>query len=138
MKLLPSITRVIALTLVLALYAPMAHAAEKKNIWGASLLLGGIGVAALAWDYTPQCPDGYTTHTFQGLPTQCVRISSYGSDVINQPTNVEFSRPKLLGAGAAISAAGLILLMYHKAPPKTAPSIVITSQGWRATKSFYF
>ncbi len=129
----------IACAAIVALLTPtLANAADKKNVTGALLLLGGAGSMALAFDYHSQCPSGYTTHTFQNLPTQCVYVDRYGSDVIDQPTNINLSRKPMLWGGIGAVAAGVMVLAMPRRAARQMPSIEITPNGWRATKAFSF
>ena len=61
-----------------------------------------------------QCPAGYSTHTADNLPTQCVFISydpPYDSDIQEATTGVELSRRGLLWAGVGAMVGGVVLAL---------------------------
>jgi hypothetical protein len=104
---------------------------------GTVLTLGGTIATIAAFSYDTSCPAGYTTHTFQGLPTQCVYVSQYGSDVREQPTTATLERPGMLYGGIGAAAVGLIVLLSPRSA-KHAPSISFTPRGWKASKTLTF
>ena len=121
----------------LCLLPMTAHAADKKTV-GAILTLSGSALMLAAFNYNgDQCPEGYSTHTFENLPTQCVSISSFGSDVRQATTGVTFKRPVLMWSGLGAAATGIVLLLL----PDRAQQVVdltVTPDGWLASKTFGF
>jgi hypothetical protein len=101
------------------------------------LTLGDAGLMMAAFDYSFEGPAGYTTHTFEGLPTQCVYVDRYRSDVREQPTSATYSRPTFTKAGIASAALGVVVLLYPRTA-RRAPSIAITPTAWVASKTFGF
>ena len=73
--------RLVAILLAVTLVSPMHAEAAGKKVAGAALVVAGGALIAGAFDWGEQCPPLYTKHTFQGSTTQCVFISSRGSDV---------------------------------------------------------
>ena len=133
-------TRLVIYTLIGSLLglSTTAHAADGKKVSGGLLILGGATSMALAFDYHAQCPNGYSTHQFQGLKTQCVYIGNNFSDVIDQPTNVNYKRPKMMYGGIAGVGIGVVLLAMPARVQRHAPSVTLTPAGWQASKTVRF
>ena len=123
--------------LVCVLLVPMPAQAAGRKVAGAVLAVAGAGLIAGAFDWSTQCPPGYSTHTFQNLPTQCVFISSRGSDVQEATTKLSFERPALVWAGAATAVTGVVLLLLPKKVAKTVQLSVAPSRV-SASKTFGF
>jgi len=132
------IAAVVLVTFVTTLALPARASADSRTVAGVSLLLGGGLLAAGAFNYDTSCPAGYSTHTFQGQETQCVRISASGSDVRSAPTEVEFKRPALAWAGGAAVLAGTLLLLWPKRAPSPSITLSVTPSGVRAAKTIRF
>ena len=121
------------------------HAADKKKVVGA--VLAGTGGALMfgAFDYHTSCPAGYSTHTSENLPTQCVSISRYGSDVSSpygpdvrtESTIATYQRPALMFSGVSIAAAGIVLMLLPTRVAKVA-DVTVTPTGWLASSTFRF
>ncbi|MGE0445647.1 MAG: hypothetical protein AB7P99_10500 [Vicinamibacterales bacterium] len=132
--------RFTALALVVTLFAGLpstAFAAGRKTV-GASLLIGGVGLGAAAFNWRKSCPDGYSTHTFEGLETQCVYLHQFGSDVRTAETRVKFKRPGLAWAGGAAALTGIVRLLIPNRPASPSITFSITPTGVRATKTIGF
>ena len=126
---------VIGLMLVTVLVVVPADArAAGKTTAGAILTLSGSALLLAAFDYKgDQCPDGYSTHTYQNLPTQCVLLSRSGSDVREATTGVTYKRPGLMWSGLGVAATGIVLLLL---PERTqVADVTVTPDGWRASKT---
>ena len=121
--------------LFLALLPTQSQAAGKKDA-GAILVLSGGVLMLAAFNYKgDQCPDGYSTHTFQNLPTQCVLISSAGSDVREATTGISYERPALMWTGVGAAAAGIVMMML---PEKARMDVVFGPHEVRVSKTFGF
>lgn len=132
------IASVILVTFIAPLALPAPASADNRTIAGLTLLLGGAGLAAGAFNWSKSCPDGYTTHRFQGQQTQCVYVDRFGSDVISEPTNAEFKRPALAWAGGAAVLTGAVLLFWPKRAPSPSITLSVTPSGVRAAKTIQF
>lgn len=128
----------IAMVCVVALALPAPAVADSRKIAGGVLMLGGAGLVAGAFNWRKSCPDGYSTHTFEGLETQCVYISSFGSDVRTADTKVNFKRPGMAWAGGAAAAVGLVMLMWPSRPAHPSINIAVTPSGVQAAKTIKF
>lgn len=106
---------VVALVAVVFLGSASAAEAQSRSTWGWITTAAGGGLIAAAFDYSPdQCPAGYSTHTADNLPTQCVFISydpPYDSDIQEATTGVELSRRGLLWAGVGAMVGGVVLAL---------------------------
>jgi hypothetical protein len=117
------------------------HAADKKKVVGA--VLAGTGGALMfgAFNYDTSCPAGYSTNTSENLPTQCVSISRYGSDLRTQPTTATttatYQRPALMFSGVSMAAAGIVLMLLPTRVAKVA-DVTVTPTGWLASSTFRF
>lgn len=128
----------IVVVCILAMALPAPASADGKKIAGASLMLGGAGLAAAAFNWRKSCPEGYSTHTFEGLDTQCVYISSFGSDVRTADTKVNFARPALAWAGGGAALLGFVLLMWPNRAATPSINISVSPAGLRAGKTIRF
>ncbi len=104
-------------TAVLGLVLPAAAApaaAQSRKTTGIVSILAGAGLVIAAFDYeTDVCPEGYSTHTYQHQPTQCVHVSPvfpFDTDVRDATTEATFTRPKLAWAGVGAVGLGAVLL----------------------------
>ena len=106
---------VVALVAVVFLGSVSAAEAQSRSTWGWITAAAGGGLIAAAFDYSPdQCPAGYSRHTYDNLPTQCVFISydpPYDSDIQEATTGVELSRRGLLWAGVGAMVGGVVLAL---------------------------
>jgi len=126
----------ISMVATVALCATAVPARAAAPVLGWSLVAGGGGAIAAAWDYRSSCGAGYTTHTFENLPTQCVHISQYGSDVRTEQSSATFKRPMLVKVGAATVAAGIVVLLLPERAQKVARTVdvaVTPHGGWQAS-----
>jgi len=134
--------RLVTISVLVALCAaPTPASASGKTLGGALLVVGGAGAIAAAFDYRNDCPSGYSTHTAQNLPTQCVHISSSGSDVRQPPTTGSLARPMLLKAGLITVGAGIVVLMLPARAAKFARVVDVSvspTGGWQASKTVDF
>ncbi len=89
-------------------------AAQSRKTTGIVSILAGAGLVIAAFDYeTDICPEGYSRHTYQHQPTQCVYVSPnppYDTDVRDASTEASFTRPKLAWAGIGAVGIGAVLL----------------------------
>ena len=68
------LTTVMCILILLSAAAPAA--AQSRKTTGIVSLLAGAGLVIAAFDYeTDICPEGYSRHTYQHQPTQCVYVS---------------------------------------------------------------
>lgn len=125
--------------LIAGLLAPIqASAADSKKVTGGVLIAAGSALVLGAFNWGTSCPPGYTTHTFQNLPTQCVYISSSGnSDVREASTTADYRRPALMWSGVGAAGAGIVFLLLPDRVTKSV-GIAITPTGWMASKAFEF
>ncbi len=104
---------VVACVLVLLAAAASADAQSRKTT-GIVSILAGAGLVVAAFDYeTDICPDGYSKHTSQYQPTQCLYVSldpPFDTDLRDATTNADFTRPKLAWAGIGAIGLGAVLL----------------------------
>ena len=129
----------VMIAIVLVLFVSgQARAADKRIVTSLLLLTTGTAMVFGAFTYDTSCPAGYSTHTFQGSTTQCVYVSSSGSDVRDIPTTATLKRPGVLYGGIAIAAVGAIVLFMPKSVKKIAPELVFTPTGWKASRTFRF
>lgn len=95
-------------------------AAQSRKTAGVVSLLAGAGLVAAAFDYRADvCPTGYSTHTYEDLPTQCSFVSAvppYDTDVRNATTEATYKRPALAWAGVGAAGLGVVLLMLPDNP----------------------
>ena len=107
------ILMVAACVLVLLSTASPA-AAQSRKTTGIVSLLAGAGLVIAAFDFESDiCPEGYSTHTYQHQPTQCVFVSPdwpFDTDVRDATTDATFARPKLAWAGIGAVGLGAVLL----------------------------
>ncbi len=130
-----NIVILLTFALFLALLPTQSQAAGKKEAGAILVLSGGVLVLA-AFNYKgDQCPDGYSTHTFQNLPTQCVLISSAGSDVREATTGISYERPALMWSGVGAAAAGIVMMML---PEKARMDVTFGPHEVRVSKTFGF
>lgn len=132
-----SIVAVVLFTLCLFTSVP-ARAADAKLVAGITLLSAGSLMMVGAFSYDTSCPPGYSTHTFQNLPTQCVYVGASGSDVRDIPTTATLERRGVLYGGIAVATAGAVALLMPKRVKKIAPELTITPIGWKASRTFRF
>ena len=100
---------------VLVLFSAAAPAAaQSRKTTGIVSILAGAGLVIAAFDYeTDICPEGYSRHTYQHQPTQCVYVSPdwpFDTDVRDASTDATFTRPKLAWAGIGAVGLGAVLL----------------------------
>ena len=133
--------RILALIVVVALLIPTVplQAADGRKVAGVLLVVGGIGTMFGAFSYHKYCPDGYSTHTFQGLPTECVFINfrTGDSDVRRASPTVTLRRPPMLYAGAGAVVGGIVLLSLPKRAKKVTRDldISVSPRGVLASKT---
>lgn len=105
---------VVAACVLLLLSAASPAAAQSRKTTGIVSLLAGAGLVIAAFDYeTDICPEGYSKHTYQHQPTQCVFVSPdwpFDTDVRDATTDATFTRPKLAWAGIGAVGLGAVLL----------------------------
>lgn len=101
---------------------------DGKFAAAAIMLLAGPILTLAAFDYRGGvCPDGYSRHTYEGLGTQCVYISSrppYNSDVRNATTAVRLKRRWMLYSGLGSIAGGLILALLPGDPGQAVSNAI--------------
>ena len=106
------VTVAVGVLLLLAVAAPAP--AQSRKTTGIVSILAGAGLVIAAFDYeTDICPEGYSRHTYQHQPTQCVFVSPdppYDTDVRDATTEATFTRPKLAWAGIGAVGLGAVLL----------------------------
>jgi hypothetical protein len=144
MKMKMTAAMVVAGLLATLVVPTPVHAADKKKVVGA--VLAGTGGALMfgAFDYHTSCPAGYSTQPSE-LPTQCVSISRYGSDVSSpygsdvrtQSTIATYQRPALMFSGVSMAAAGIVLMLLPTRVAKVA-DVTVTPTGWLASSTFRF
>lgn len=104
----------VAACVLVLLSAVSPAAAQSRKTTGIVSLLAGAGLVIAAFDFeTDICPEGYSTHTYQHQPTQCVFVSPdwpFDTDVRDASTEATFSRPKLAWAGIGAVGLGAVLL----------------------------
>ena len=104
-----------AVACVLVLLATAASAdAQSRKTTGIVSILAGAGLVVAAFHYeTDICPDGYSKHTSQYQPTQCLYVSldpPFDTDLRDATTDADFTRPKLAWAGIGAIGLGAVLL----------------------------
>ena len=104
-----------AVACVPVLLATAASAdAQSRKTTGIVSILAGAGLVVAAFDYeTDICPDGYSKHTSQYQPTQCLYVSldpPFDTDLRDATTDADFTRPKLAWAGIGAIGLGAVLL----------------------------
>ena len=89
------------------------HERDVKFGAAALMLLAGPILTLAAFDYSGgSCPEGYSSHKFEGVRTQCVRIYASGdSDVRTVERSVRLKRKWMLYSGLGSIAGGLILIL---------------------------
>lgn len=106
------VSAAIGVLVLLSVAAPAA--AQSRKATGFVSLLAGAGLVIAAFDYkTDVCPEGYSTHTYQHQPTQCVYVSPdwpFDSDFRDATTEATFTRPKLAWVGIGAVGLGAVLL----------------------------
>ena len=132
------VMRVSGALLVVLLVAPLPARAQDRTTVGVISMLAGGGLIAAAFDYRgDQCPQGYTTHRFEGLTTQCVSIFSDGSSsVLDATTAIRYKRPGLMWSGVAAAGLGTVLLLLPDRAANATPSVDFAPDGWRVSKMF--
>ncbi len=121
------------LVAVLGVVAPAHARTAGKTKAGAILTLSGSALVLAAFDYTgDQCPEGYSTHTYENLSTQCVFLSRSGSDVRTATTGITYKRPGLMWSGLGVAATGIVLLLLPERARMV--DVSVTPDGWRASK----
>ena len=107
-------TLMVAACVLVLLSAVSPAAAQSRKTTGIVSILAGAGLVIAAFDYeTDICPEGYSRHTYQHQPTQCVYVSPdwpFDTDVRDATTEASFTRPKLAWAGIGAVGLGAILL----------------------------
>lgn len=102
----------VGVLLLLSVAAPAP--AQSRKTTGIVSILAGAGLVVAAFDYeTDICPEGYSKHTYQHQPTQCVYVSvdwPFDTDVRDATTEATFTRPKLAWAGIGAVGLGAVLL----------------------------
>ena len=101
----------VGVLLLLSVAAPAP--AQSRKTTGIVSILAGAGLVIAAFDYeTDICPEGYSRHTYQHQPTQCVYVSAdrFDTDVRDATTEATFTRPKLAWAGIGAVGLGAVLL----------------------------
>ena len=103
-----------AVCVLFLLAAAAPTAAQSRKTTGIVSLLAGAGLVIAAFDYeTDVCPEGYSKHTHQHQPTQCLYVSPdppFDSDLRDATTEADFTRPKLAWAGIGAVGLGAVLL----------------------------
>ena len=106
------VTVAVGVLLLLSVAAPAP--AQSRKTTGIVSILAGAGLVIAAFDYeTDICPEGYSRHTYQHQPTQCVFVSPdwpFDTDVRDATTDATFTRPKLAWAGIGAVGLGAVLL----------------------------
>ncbi|MYH30118.1 MAG: hypothetical protein F4018_17825 [Acidobacteria bacterium] len=104
----------VAACVLVLLSAASPAAAQSRKATGIVSILAGAGLVIAAFDYeTDICPEGYSKHTYQHQPTQCVFVSPdwpFDTDVRDATTDATFTRPKLAWAGIGAVGLGAVLL----------------------------
>lgn len=104
----------VAACVLVLLSAASPAAAQSRKMTGIVSLLAGAGLVIAAFDYESDiCPEGYSRHTYQHQPTQCVYVSPdwpFDTDVRDATTDATFTRPKLAWAGIGAVGLGAVLL----------------------------
>lgn len=104
----------VAACVLVLLSAASPAAAQSRKTTGIVSLLAGAGLVIASFDYeTDICPEGYSKHTYQHQPTQCVFVSPdwpFDTDVRDATTDATFTRPKLAWAGIGAVGLGAVLL----------------------------
>ena len=104
----------VAACVLVLLSAASPAAAQSRKTTGIVSILAGAGLVIAAFDYeTDICPEGYSRHTYQHQPTQCVYVSPdwpFDTDVREASTDATFTRPKLAWAGIGAVGLGAVLL----------------------------
>ena len=105
-----------ALTLRLVSAAPASAQQWSRTTTGAVTLSAGVGLVFAAFDFTfDVCPEGYSTHTYQNQPTQCLYVSPsppFDTDVRDATPAATLSHPKLAWTGIGAIALGAVLLAW--------------------------
>ena len=103
-----------ACVLVLVSAAPASAQQWSRKTTGIVTLSAGVGLVFAAFDFTfDVCPEGYSTHTYQNQPTQCLYVSPsppFDTDVRDATTEATLSHPKLAWTGLGAIALGAVLL----------------------------
>ena len=127
----------VVMSLVLIVSLSVSAFAEKKTTAGVLLVVAGSASMLGAFNWRESCPAGYTTHTFEGLQTQCVYLSSTGSDVRAASPKITYKRPAMMYAGAGVVAGGIVLLLLPKRATQGV-TLSIAPQGLRVSKTIDF
>ena len=112
------------------------HTALLREIGNAP---AGVGLMAAAFDYRSDvCPSGYSTHTYQDLPTQCVRIDfgTGDSDVREATTKATLKRKGMLWSGVGAIGLGTVVAMLPEGAPLETVSIDVAPDHIAASKTF--
>ena len=124
-------TFTVGLWLILLLLASDTQAASKKKVAGlVTALTGGVMMIV---GLEEECPSGYSTHTFQDLPTQCVFISRSGSDV--REAGLRISRPGAFWGGIGVATAGIVMMLL---PEQARVDIAFSPHELRVSKTIGF
>jgi hypothetical protein len=127
-----TMTVIVMVTVLMAGATPArADTTETVGFW---TMIGGVGLMFAAFNYSDDCPAGYTRHTFEHYTTQCVTVSRYGSDV-RDAGSVEFARPGIMWASLGLVGGGIVLMLLPEKARKAAPSVAVTPKGVTATKT---
>ncbi len=96
--------------------APASAQQWSRQTTGIVTLSAGVGLVFAAFDFTfDVCPEGYSTHTYQNQPTQCLYVSPsppFDTDVRDATTEASLSHPKLAWTGIGAIALGAVLLAW--------------------------
>ena len=131
----------IAVAAVAGLFLASPVEAQSRRATGVLVTLVGSGLVAAAFDYRGDvCPAGYTVHTYQNLPTQCVYIAPNFSrtDVQEATTKVRLKRKGLLWSGVGAVGFGVVLAMLPAGSPFETVSIDVAPDRLAASKTFGF
>ena len=78
--------------------APASAQQWSRTTTGIVTLSAGVGLVFAAFDFTfDVCPEGYSTHTYQNQPTQCLYVSPsppFDTDVRDATTEATLSHPQ--------------------------------------------
>ena len=113
------------------------QAADKRTVGGSILAVGGV-LTALAFDYRgDQCPEGYTLHTYDNLPSQCSYFSETRSDITDATTAVTLKRKGMLWSGLGAMGLGAVIALLPDDSPMADIDVGVDPArgGWRATKT---
>ena len=113
------------------LLAPNAQAASKKKVAGlVTAITGGVMMIV---GLEEKCPSGYSTHTFQNLPTQCVFIGGSGSDV--REAGLSISHSGAFWGGVGVATTGIVMMLL---PEPARVDIAFSPHGLLISKTIRF